>query len=202
MLKPDAKPGSAEKRAQVLAGSSPSLARHSRSLRLGVMTRDGSPRQPAERYVRSRSTPMPAQIARMVQLYGLGLSLRDVGKLVGRDPATVMGHLRRAGVERRPRIQSVPRRPDVVAEDVRRLYDGGLAPQELAVLYDTSLGTILGRLRDAGATTRKPGRPRRSEPAMGPTRSREWSTLPGRQETPDRPWVIHVDGEFFGDFRS
>jgi hypothetical protein len=103
----------------------------------------------------------------MVQLYGIGLSLRDVGKVIGRDQVTVMKHLRAEGVTLRSRgAPGQPHRADVVASEVKRLHDSGMASQELAVFYDTSLSTILNRLREAGAQIRR-GRPPKLRPPTG-----------------------------------
>ena len=63
----------------------------------------------------------PDELCQLIELYRSGISTYKLARQFGTDRHTVTGHLRRGGVELRPREKMTP----ALAEEAKRLYADG-----------------------------------------------------------------------------
>ncbi len=91
------------------------------------------------------------QVAELVESYRAGDSVPIVAKRFGIDRSTVLAHLDRAGVPRRPTVRAMT---DAQVQEAARLYAEGLSLLRTGERFGVSDKTILKEFRKAGVRTR------------------------------------------------
>jgi Helix-turn-helix domain len=104
----------------------------------------------------------------MGRLYRKGWSFNAIGHELDRRGELVKDCLASSGVRLRKDAKRVRHRPDVLPATLRRLYDQGATPGQLADKFSVSLGTVYTRLREAGTVMRPRGRPHGWTPPLPP----------------------------------
>jgi DNA-binding CsgD family transcriptional regulator len=100
-----------------------------------------------------------AQILELVRRYVAGESVRELAAGFRIHRTTVLEHLTKWGVERRPNRRKLS---DTEVAQAARIYAGGVSLEELGEQLGVSAETVRKELRQASVTRRPAGRPRRS----------------------------------------
>jgi hypothetical protein len=90
-----------------------------------------------------------------------GLSLPQIGKLVGRDPSTVGYWVKRHGLTANGKTKYSPR-GGLTRQQLEPLIDRGATLQEMAEVLDRSVWTVRRQLKKHGLTLNRKGGPRPS----------------------------------------
>jgi DNA-binding CsgD family transcriptional regulator len=99
----------------------------------------------------------PAEVTQLIELYRDGLSTYKLARQYGTDRHTIANHLRRGGVQLRPRQKMTPQ----LAEQAKRLYGDGYSLAVISKQLGFSPTTIGKALTNDGMKLRDPhGRPR------------------------------------------
>jgi lambda repressor-like predicted transcriptional regulator len=93
----------------------------------------------------------PLTVAELVKAYEAGATVRELVFQFGMHRATVLAHLERQGVPRRPQLRKLP--DDQVAE-AAALYTAGLSLADVGRRLDVSAGTVRKELLHAGVSVR------------------------------------------------
>jgi DNA-binding CsgD family transcriptional regulator len=99
------------------------------------------------------------QILELVRRYVAGESVRELAGGFGIHRTTVLEHLAKRDVERRPNRRKLT---DAQVAEAARIYKGGGSLEDLGQQFGVSAETVRKELRQAGVTRRPVGRPRRS----------------------------------------
>jgi DNA-binding CsgD family transcriptional regulator len=94
------------------------------------------------------------QVKQLIDQHGLGLTVRQLASQFGINRETVLEHLKRAGVPRRPNVRKMT---DAQVVEAGRIYRDGVSLLHTAERFGVSERTIRTELARAG----EPIRPRR-----------------------------------------
>jgi DNA-binding CsgD family transcriptional regulator len=99
-----------------------------------------------------------AQILELIRRYVAGESVRDLAAGFRIHRTTVLEHLAKRDIERRPNRRKLT---DAEVAEVARMYEAGSSLEDLGEQFGVSAETVRKELRQAGVTRRPSGRPPR-----------------------------------------